>query len=120
MAAWSGIDAACCLRQSCMYTVWVRRLRFEWDVRKNRSNRVKHGISFEEAETVFLDDNAVLIDDPDHSDDEARFLLLGFSLRLHILVVCHCCRTNGEVIRIFSARKADRSERASYTRRSPT
>lgn len=112
--------AGCCARQCCMYTVCVRRLRFEWDERKNRSNRVKHGISFEEAETVFLDDNAVIIDDPDHSEDEARFLLLGFSLRLHVLVVCHCCRSDGEVIRIISARKADRSERATYTRRSRT
>jgi uncharacterized DUF497 family protein len=95
-------------------------LRFEWDPRKNRSNQNKHGISFEEAETVFLDEGALLIDDPDHSDDERRFLLLGFSSRLHVLVVCHCDRNDGDVIRIISARKADRSERALYTRRNRT
>ena len=91
-----------------MYTVRMSRLRFEWDERKNRSNQYKHGISFEEAETVFLDDHALLIDDPDHSDDELRFVLLGFSSALHMLAVCHCERSDGEVVRIISARKADR------------
>jgi uncharacterized DUF497 family protein len=89
-------------------------LRFEWDVRKSRLNRTKHGVSFEEAQTVFLDDHALLIDDPDHSDDEARFVLLGLSSTLRALVVCHCYRRRGEVIRIISARKADPSERALY------
>jgi uncharacterized DUF497 family protein len=100
-----------------MYTVRMPRLRFEWDERKNRSNQHKHGISFEEAETVFLDDQALLLDDPDHSEDEPRFVLLGFSVTLHLLVVCHCEREDGDVIRIISARKADRSERTQYTRR---
>ena len=92
----------------------MARLRFEWDERKNRANRGKHGISFDEAETVFLDDQAVLIDDPDHSDDETRFLLLGFSVRIHVLVVCHCYRSGGDVIRIISARKATSRESKSY------
>jgi uncharacterized DUF497 family protein len=103
-----------------MYNVRMSRLKFEWDERKNRSNQHKHGISFEEAETVFLDDNGLLIDDPDHSEDELRFVLLGFSATLNLLVVCHCDRSDGEVIRIISARKADRSERALYTRKNRT
>jgi uncharacterized DUF497 family protein len=101
----------------CAYATLAVR---EWDERKNRSNQRKHGISFEEAETVFLDDNALLIDDPDHSEDELRFVLLGFSVALHLLVVCHCDRSDGEVIRIISARKADSSERVLYTRRNRT
>jgi uncharacterized DUF497 family protein len=91
-------------------------LRFEWDPRKNRANRHKHGISFEEAETVFLDDHGLLIDDPDHSDDEDRFVLLGLSSVLRALVVCHCYRQDGDVIRIISARKANPAERALYSR----
>ena len=75
-------------------------IRFDWDPRKDRSNHAKHGVSFEEAQTVFLDDNALLIGDPDHSDDEARFVLLGLSSTLRALVVCHCCRGDGDVIRI--------------------
>ena len=102
-----------------MYTVGVADLRFEWDERKNRSNRQKHGISFEEAQTVFLDDAALLIDDPDHSDDEDRFVLLGLSSSLRTLVVCHCYRKGGSIIRIITARKADRSERSLYSKRTP-
>jgi uncharacterized protein len=95
----------------------VAGIRFEWDTRKSRLNqRKKHGVSFEEAQTVFLDDHARLIDDPDHSDDEDRFILLGLSSTLRALVVCHCYRRGGDVIRIISARKADPSERALYTR----
>jgi uncharacterized protein len=94
----------------------VAGLRFEWDRRKNRANQQKHRVSFEEAETVFLDDHALLIGDPDHSDDENRFVLLGLSSTLRALVVCHCYRHAGDVIRIISARKADPSERALYSR----
>jgi uncharacterized DUF497 family protein len=94
----------------------VAGLRFEWDPRKSRANRLKHGVTFEEAETVFLDDRALLIDDPDHSDSEDRFVLLGLSAALRALVVCHCYRHGGDVIRIISARKADPSERALYSR----
>jgi len=93
-------------------------LRFAWDPRKNRSNRRKHGVTFEEAESVFFDDSALLIDDPDHSDQEDRFVLLGFSFRLRVLVVCHCYRQVGDVIRIISARRADPAERLTYTQRS--
>jgi uncharacterized protein len=89
-------------------------LRFEWDERKSASNRRKHGVSFEEARTAFLDDNARLIQDPDHSDEEDRFVLLGLSISLRVLVVCHCYRHNDEVIRIISARKADEDEIKQY------
>lgn len=71
---------------------------FEWDQNKNILNQKKHNISFEEARTVFLDDNALLIDDPDHSQEEDRFILLGFSLRAKLLVVCHCYRRSENVI----------------------
>ena len=91
-------------------------LRFEWDEAKNASNRRKHGVSFEEAETVFADEGALLIDDPEHSGAEDRFVLLGLSARLRALVVCHCLREEDALIRIISARKADRSERAQYAR----
>ena len=92
-------------------------LPFEWDQRKNRMNRRKHGVTFEEAEGVFLIDDALLIDDPDHSHQEDRFVLLGFSLRLRVPVVCHCYRHGGDVIRIISARKANQTERELYTQR---
>ncbi len=100
-----------------MYTVGVAELRFEWDPQKGHTNRRKHGVSFEEAKTVFSDDNALLLDDPDHSDREARFVLLGLSATLRVLVVCHCYRLPGDVIRIISARKADRREQATYAER---
>jgi uncharacterized protein len=89
-------------------------LRFEWDDAKNRSNRRKHGVSFEEARSAFLDENARTVPDPDHSDDEERFVLLGLSISLRVLVVCHCYRQADEVIRIISARKADRDELKQY------
>ncbi len=92
-------------------------LRFEWDERKNRENLRKHGISFEEARTVFYDDNAIQFFDPDHSESEDRFILLGMSIRLRTLVVCHCYREADLVIRIISARKADKSEEEEYWRR---
>lgn len=99
-----------------MYTVHMHELRFEWDEAKNRSNTRKHGVSFEEAQTVFLDDHAIRFDDPDHSGDEDRFLMLGISFRLRILIVCHCYRESDRVIRIISARKATRSETRNYER----
>ena len=89
-------------------------LRFEWDKRKNRANIKKHKVSFEEAETVFKDENAIQYFDPDHSEDEDRFVLLGLSTRLRALVVCHCFRKDELVIRIFSARRADKSEGRAY------
>ena len=89
-------------------------LRFEWDEKKNRENRRKHGVSFEEARTVFYDDEAIEFYDDEHSELEDLFLLLGLSSRLRILMVCHCLRECGTVIRIVSARKATRTEQKHY------
>ena len=89
-------------------------LRFEWDPRKAAANFRKHGVSFEDAESVFADERARLIDDPDHSADEDRFLLLGLSSSLRLLVVAHCYREAGGIIRIISARKATREEQRFY------
>jgi len=91
-------------------------ISIEWDKNKNASNKKKHGISFEEGQTVFVDENALLLHDPDHFHEEDRFILLGLSSNLRILVVCHCYRKNDEVIRIISARKATRSEQKQYWR----
>jgi len=88
-------------------------LRFEWDEKKNASNQRKHGVSFEEAESTFADERGRLIADPDHSDEEDRFVLLGASARLRVLIVCHSYR-DGDMIRIISARKANRSEQTQY------
>ena len=96
------------------YSVHMNEVRFEWDEAKNRENRRKHKVSFEEAQTVFLDESAVRFFDPDHSADEDRFLMLGISFRLRVLVVCHCFRVSDSVIRIISARKADRTEETDY------
>ena len=90
-------------------------LRFDWDERKAAANAKKHGVSFEEAKSVFLDERAKLINDPDHSEDEERFVLLGISSTLRLLVVCHCYRDVGNVIRIISARKANASESKFYS-----
>jgi uncharacterized DUF497 family protein len=92
----------------------MNEIGFVWDERKNRANRRKHGVTFEEAQTSFLDENAKIYADPDHSEDEDRFILLGMSFRLRALIVCHCYREKASVIRIFSARKADKSERGDY------
>jgi hypothetical protein len=92
----------------------MSELQFEWDEAKNRANRRKHGVSFEEAQTVFLDENAIRFFDPDHSEDEDRFLMLGMSWKLRVLVVCHCFRASDSVIRIISARKADKNEANEY------
>ena len=94
----------------------MAELRFEWDSRKNLANIRKHGVAFEDAETTFMDENGILIDDPEHSDMEDRFVLLGLSLRMQLLVVCHVYRRD-DVIRIISARKANRREIAAYRRR---
>jgi len=89
-------------------------LTFSWDPRKETTNRRKHGVSFEEAQTVFLDENALLLHDTDHSADEDRFILLGMSFKLRTIVVCHCYRASEAVIRIISARKAARPEQKQY------
>jgi len=92
----------------------VSTLRFEWDERKAAANAKMHGVSFDEARSVFFDERARLIDDPDHSADEERFILLGLSSTLRLLLVCHCYRSEGNVIRIVSARKATARESKSY------
>lgn len=87
---------------------------FTWDPNKARFNEQKHGISFEKAVTAFADDHALLIPDPDHSDAEDRFVILGISFHLRILAVCHCYRQKHEIIRIISARRVTRREHKQY------
>lgn len=89
-------------------------IQFDWDESKSQTNKQKHGVSFEEAKTTFLDENAIRFFDPDNSADEDRFLMLGMSFQLRVLVVCHCFRADDNIIRIISARKADRKEQATY------
>ena len=91
-------------------------LSFEWDENKNRINQKKHGITFEEASTVFYDDLAILFDDPEHSQEEERFILLGMSDAANMCIVCHCYRASETVIRIISARKATKKEEERYVR----
>jgi len=95
----------------------MKRLHFEWDENKATSNQEKHGISFEEAKSVFADSLGRLISDPDSSEDEERFILMGVSSRLRLLIVCHCEKDENS-IRIISARKADRFERKKYEEKS--
>lgn len=89
-------------------------MRFVWDMRKSLANRKKHGVSFAEAQSAFYDENAKVYFDPDHSVTEDRFILLGVSLRLRVVVVCHCYREDESVVRIISARKADKGEQEGY------
>ncbi len=93
----------------------MESLRFSWDNRKDKSNQKKHGISFEEAQTIFFDDNAIEFYDPDHSESEDRFIMLGRSYRLRVLVVCHCFKGSDFEIRIISARKATKKEQKVYS-----
>lgn len=92
----------------------MKKLEFSWDHRKAQINKQKHGVSFEEAQSVFYDGNARIIHDLDHSEDEDRFILLGISLKLRMLVVSHCYRAQDSVIRIISARRATEREREKY------
>jgi uncharacterized DUF497 family protein len=92
----------------------MRELSFEWDQRKEKGNVRKHGVSFEEARSAFYDEYAIQFYDPDRSDEEDRFVLLGLSLKPQVLVVCHCFRESETVIRIVSARKADKDEELEY------
>jgi uncharacterized DUF497 family protein len=94
----------------------VGELGFSWDPKKARSNERKHGVSFEEAQSVFGDENGLLLDDPDHSEREARYLLMGLSSSLRILVVSHTIR-GADTIRIISEREADPSEAQQYLER---
>lgn len=93
----------------------VSTLRFEWDSRKAEANARKHGVTFEEAQSVFSDERAKFIDDPDHSHEEERFILLGLSSSLRLLVVCHCYRDLDHAIRFISARKATATESLHYS-----
>ena len=97
-----------------MYNVHMISLRFEWEPRKASANLKKHGVSFEEAKSVFYDESAKLISDPDHSEDEERFILLGLSHSLRMILVCNCYRSEGNVVRIISARKAMPKESNAY------
>ena len=93
------------------------KLDFEWDNRKDAANHRKHGVSFEEARTVFSDERALLLADPDHSLEEDRFILLGLSAALRVLVVGHTYRRGADTIRLIWARRADRQEREDYFKR---
>jgi len=97
-----------------MYNVHIMSVQFEWDVKKARSNVAKHGISFDEAKSVFFDDFARLIEDPSHSESEDRFLLIGMSGLARVVIVCHCIRGDGNVIRIISARRSTNLETQFY------
>ena len=92
-------------------------MEFTWDENKAAINIQKHKVSFEEAKTVFYDEEALFMSDPDHSETEDRFILLGMSFSLRVLIVCHCYRENDDVIRIISARKATKNETDTYIRR---
>jgi len=97
----------------------MKSLRFEWDQEKSLENQRKHGVSFGEAQTVFFDENAVEFYDDEHSEWEDRFLLLGISSKMRVLLVCHCLRESGSTIRIISARKATKNERELYPKGAP-
>lgn len=92
----------------------MKKLRFEWDEKKNNLNQRKHGISFLEAQTVFADENGLLLDDPDHSLEEERYILLGMSSKLRLLVISHTYRREDLIVRIISARKAMCMEQRQY------
>lgn len=92
----------------------MKNIQFEWDPSKNKSNYLKHKVSFEEAQSVFYDENAIQYFDEDHSDDEDRFIMVGTSYQLRTLLVCHCERESGLIIRIISARKATTNEIKQY------
>jgi uncharacterized DUF497 family protein len=94
----------------------MKELSFTCDHRKAAINVKKNGITFDEATTVFYDPTALIISDPDHSTEEDRFVILGVSLKMNLLVVCHCSRENVSIIRIISARKATKIEKKHYRR----
>lgn len=94
----------------------MKELSFEWDSNKETENSKKHGVTFKEAETVFFDDYAVEFYDDEHSEWEDRFLLLGLSAKMRLLIVCHSYRENDAIIRIISARKATKNESKHYKR----
>lgn len=91
-------------------------MEFDWDDKKNEINFKKHGVDFREAQTVFFDEHSILFDDPEHSTDEERFIIIGKSIKSNICLVCHCYRQDNKVIRIISARKATRKEVDRYVK----
>lgn len=97
-----------------MYTVHMEEIEFEWDSKKAKGNFKKHGISFDDAKAAFYDEAAIVFHDPDHSTDEDRFILLGLSIRAGVLIVCHCVKDEQSVVRIISARAADKQEESNY------
>ena len=111
-----GVLVACRIDSplQCNYDFRMSDIQFEWDVRKVAANLKKHGVGFDQAKSVFFDDRAKRIDDPDHSDEEDRFVLLGLSQTPRLLLVCHCYRGESGVIRIISARKAKPREAKFY------
>ncbi len=92
----------------------MNKIEFEWDQQKEKANTKKHGVSFDEARTTFYDEHALQFFDPEHSENEDRFILLGNSFKLNTLVVCHCFRQDEKIVRIISARKADKDEAKAY------
>ena len=94
----------------------MENIQFEWDENKNQINKAKHGIAFEEAATVFYDDDAILFDDPEHSMEEERFLIIGITKYENLCIVSHCYSDDDNIIRIISARKATKSETRTYNR----
>ena len=106
---WEIVD-----RANCNYNVCMSEIDFDWDPRKADSNLRKHGISFEEASSAFYDEHARLMYDPDHSEDEDRYILLGVSEESRFLMVCHLYKENDRLIRIISARPATKNERRQY------
>ena len=98
----------------CIYIIFMISILCEWDAKKDRDNQAKHGVPFEEARSAFFDEQARLVHDPDHSENEDRYILLGMSMNWRILVVCHCYRAKDSIIRIISARKATRKEQRVY------
>ncbi|MES9855245.1 MAG: BrnT family toxin [Sedimenticola sp.] len=92
----------------------MKKIEFEWDSKKEKANTKKHGVTFDEARTTFYDEHALQFFDPEHSEDEDRFILLGTSFKLNTLVVCHCFRQDEKIVRIISARKADKDEAKVY------
>ena len=100
----------------CSYSRCMKEIRFEWDPDKAKLNFEKHGVTFEEAESVFYDEQAIQFYDDEHSEWEDRFLMLGLSVKLNLLLVCHCFREKDSVIRIISARKATKAESKHYRR----
>lgn len=97
------------------YNIIMEKIKFEWDENKNQIKKIKHGVSFEEAKMVFYDD-AIMFDDPEHSAEEERFLILGVTQHGNLCIVSHCYRGRDNIIRIISARKATRNETRTYNR----